>query len=61
MPSAPWARVHRAEEDAHTMTLAGQSASDWAPLVFPELAADSSPAIRAGVEITDPMVLTLTF
>ena len=33
LPSASWAdTVHRADDDAHTLTVASQSASDWAPL-----------------------------
>jgi hypothetical protein len=61
LPSASWATVHRAEDDAHTMTLAAQSASDWAPLQFLDEAESASAAVRAAVEAGKPLVLTLTF
>jgi len=61
LPSASWATVHRAEDDAHTMTLAAQGAGDWAPLEFLDQADPSPQAVRARVVITDPLVLTLTF
>jgi len=60
LPSASWATVHRAEDDAHTMTLAAQSASDWAPLQFRDEADTTCQAVRAAVEASEPVVLTLT-
>lgn len=59
LPSASWAdTVQRAEDDAHTLTVAGQSASDWAPLELPR---EDDTAVRMEVERAEPVVLTLTF
>jgi hypothetical protein len=61
LPSPSWADTTlRAEDDAHTLTVAGQSSSDWAPLqLLPE--AEGPLAVRAEVGVRDPVVLTLTF
>ena len=60
LPSNSWAdTVHRPEDDAHTMTVAGQSASDWAPLqLLPD--AQSALSARTQVEGGEPLVLTIT-
>ena len=60
LPSSPWAdTAPRAEDDAHTMTIAGHSASDWAPLqLLPE--ADDAQAVRTRVATPEPVILTLT-
>ena len=60
LPSASWAdTVHRADDDAHTLTVASQSASDWAPLDL--LAqADASAGVRVQIAATPVVVLTLT-
>lgn len=61
LPSASWTdTVLRAEDDAHTLTVAMQSASDWAPL---DLLGHVDPAtsVRTAVARTEPQQLTLTF
>ena len=60
LPSASWAdTVHRADDDAHTLTVASQSASDWAPLdLLPQAA--TALGVRVEVAATLPVVLTLT-
>ena len=60
LPSASWAdTVHRADDDAHTLTVASQSASDWAPLdLLPQ--ADAALGVHVEVAATPPLVLTLT-
>ena len=61
LPSASWAdAVHRAEDDAHTLTVAGLTSSDWAPLqLLPE--GQVALAVRTEVEAPPPVALTLTF
>ncbi|MBC5785123.1 hypothetical protein H8N03_19405 [Ramlibacter sp. USB13] len=61
LPSASWADTAlRAEDDAHTLTVAGHTSSDWAPLQFlPE--PDALLAVRTEVAAPAPVVLTLTF
>ena len=60
LPSNSWAdTVHRPDDDAHTLTVAAQSASDWAPLQLlpdPQLA----PSTRTEVRRAQPLVLTIT-
>jgi len=60
LPNASWAdTVLRPDDDAHTLTVAAQSASDWAPLqLLPE--PQSGPATRTQVEAVLPLVLTIT-
>ena len=60
LPSASWAdTAPRAEDDAHTLTVASQSASDWAPLdLLPH--ATTALGVRVAVAATLPLVLTLT-
>ena len=60
LPSASWTdTVLRPEDDAHTLTVALQSASDWAPLEL--LAqADRELAVRTEVVRAEPIQLTLT-
>ena len=60
LPSDSWAdTVHRADDDAHTLTVASQSASDWAPLdLLPQ--ADTSLGVRVEIAATPILVLTLT-
>ena len=59
LPSASWAdTVLRAEDDAHTLTVAGQSASDWAPL---ELLPEPDGAVHTAVTRAEAVALTLTF
>lgn len=61
MPTASWANAApRAEDDAHTLTVAGQSPSEWAPLEL-LAAADGSLAARTEVADFDPVVLTITY
>ena len=61
LPSASWAdMVHRSEDDAQTLTVSGQSASDWAPLdLLPRV--DGGTSARTEVAAGVPQVLTLTF
>jgi hypothetical protein len=61
LPSASWSdTAPRAEDDAHTLTVALQSASDWAPLeLLP--AVDAALAMRTEVARSEPLQLTLTF
>ena len=61
LPNASWANAApRAEEDAHTLTVAGHSPSEWAPLdLLP--AADRPRAMRTEVSGDDPLVLTITY
>ena len=60
LPSASWAdTVHRADDDAHTLTVASQSASDWAPLdLLPQ--ADTALGVRVEITATPALVLTFT-
>ena len=61
LPSASWAdAVPRPEDDAHTLTVAGQTSSDWAPLQLLPLA-DSAAGVRTEVGRPAPVVLTITF
>ena len=58
LPSASWAdTVHRAEDDAHTMTVAAQPALDWFSGAW---SADSGLTLRVEVPAIEPQVLTLT-
>ena len=60
LPSNSWAdTVHRPDDDAHTLTVAAQSASDWAPLqLLPD--AQTSLSTRTEVQRAQPLVLTIT-
>jgi hypothetical protein len=59
LPPATWAdATHRAEDDAHTLTVAAQPATEWA-LSLGEAAAD--PRQRVEVSAARPASLTLTF
>jgi len=60
LPSTSWAdTVHRADDDAHTLTVAAQTASNWAPLqLLPD--PPSAPASRTEVQRSQPKVLTIT-
>jgi hypothetical protein len=59
LPSASWAdTVHRAEDDAHTLTVASQPTTDWfAGAWMP----DTPVAVRTQVSAEEPAPLTLTF
>jgi hypothetical protein len=58
LPSASWAdTVPRAEEDAHTLTVAAQPAHDWFAGAW---SADCGLAQRAEVSTAEPVTLTLT-
>ncbi len=59
LPIPSWAdTVQRAEEDAHTLTIAVQSTSEWMPLAGSN-AVDESPW-QAGIGAEEAAVLTLT-
>jgi hypothetical protein len=54
-----WADVaQRADDDAHTLTVAASSTPEW---VQWQWAADAAPTQRAQVAPDAPVVLTLTF
>lgn len=60
LPSASWAdTAPRPEDDAHTLTVALQTPSDWAPL---ELLAQADPELALHTEVAriQPLQLTLT-
>lgn len=60
LPSASWTdTVLRPEDDAHTLTVALQSASDWAPLDL-LTQADRDLAVRTEVARVETVQLTLT-
>jgi len=60
LPSVSWdATVQRAEDDAHTLTVAGQQAEDWLPGSGAE--ADPTATVRAEVARSEPAPLTITF
>jgi hypothetical protein len=59
LPPASWAdTAHRAEDDAHTLTVAAQPAPDWVQWQWP---ADPALAVRTQVPVTEPQALTITF
>ena len=59
LPPASWAETaHRAEDDAHTLTVATQPAPDW---VRWQLPADPAESSRTSVPAGEPLILTLTF
>lgn len=60
LPSTSWAdTAHRADDDAHTLTVAAQTASNWAPLqLLPD--PPSAPSSRTEVQRAQPLVLTIT-
>ena len=58
LPAAPWAdTAPRAEDDAHTLTMAAQPALEWAPWQWP---AEPAPALRTHVPASQPVTLTIT-
>lgn len=59
LPSTSWAdTVQRAEDDAHTMTVAAQPALDW---FLDAWSANCGLTQRVEVPATEPQALTLTF
>jgi hypothetical protein len=59
LPPASWAdTAQRAEDDAHTLTVAAQTTADWVQWQWP---ADPVLSIRVEVPATEPEALTLTF
>ena len=50
--------AHRAEDDAHTLTVASHPAPDWVQWQWP---ADPALGVRVQVAAGKPQVLTLTF
>lgn len=59
LPLPSWAETaQRAEDDAHTLTLAPSSAPDW---VQWQWASDAAPAVRVQSTHGIPVTLTLTF
>ena len=58
LPPASWAdTVQRAEDDAHTLTVAAQQSPDWVKWQWP---ADPALCVRVQVAASEPQVLTLT-
>lgn len=59
LPPASWAdTTHRAEDDAHTLTVAVQAAPDWVQWQWP---ADPALCVRTQVPAGEPQALTITF
>lgn len=59
LPSASWAdTVQRAEEDAHTLTVATQPAPEWAGAHW---RAEPGAALHIEVSDAQPVVVTITF
>jgi hypothetical protein len=59
LPTASWAdTLHRADDDAHTMTVAAPTAMDWADALF---AMDPTQALRTEIERVEALPLTITF
>ena len=58
LPPASWAETaHRAEDDAHTMTVAVQPAPDWVRWQWP---AEPTATRRTAVAAIDPLTVTIT-
>jgi hypothetical protein len=56
LPPATWAdAAHRAEDDAHTMTLASQPTTEWALLL-----GEDFPALPLRVEVSPEELPTVT-
>lgn len=59
LPPPSWAdNAHRAEDDAHTLTVAAPTTADWVQWQWP---AEPRLAVRIEVPAAEPRVLTLTF
>lgn len=59
LPSASWAdTVQRAEEDAHTLTVAAQPATEW---LGGSWRAEPQQSLSTSVGDAEPVFLTLTF
>lgn len=59
LPPASWAdTAQRAEDDAHTLTVAAQPSTEWVKWQWP---ADPSLSVRVEVTAARPETLTLTF
>jgi hypothetical protein len=59
LPPASWADpAHRAEDDAHTLTVASHPAPDW---VHWQLAVEPASRTRTGIEDGEPVTVTITF
>lgn len=59
LPSASWAdTVQRAEEDAHTLTVAAQPATEW---LGGSWRAEPLQSLSTSVGDAEPVFLTLTF
>jgi len=59
LPPASWAdAAQRAEDDAHTLTVAAHTTADWVQWHWQ---ADPALCIRVEVPEAEPEVLTLTF
>ena len=58
LPSTSWADTQRAEEDAHTLTVAAQAATD---LLAGAWRADAGEPLRTQVDDAEPVIVTITF
>jgi hypothetical protein len=59
LPSASWAdTVQRAEEDAHTLTVATQPTTEW---LGGSWRAEPQQALRTEVSDVEPVLVTITF
>jgi hypothetical protein len=60
LPNASWDHAAlRADEDAHTLTLAPHRTTEWMPMA--PWNADPGEALRVQVALVQPATLTLTF
>jgi hypothetical protein len=59
LPPASWAdTAHRADDDAHTLTLVAQSPDEWHP---PHAVLDATLTLRTAVGDIPALTVTLTF
>lgn len=59
LPPPSWAdNVQRAEDDAHTLTMAAPAQAAWVRWALP---VDAAGSVRVEVPAGEPVVLTLTF
>lgn len=59
LPTASWAdTLPRADDDAHTMTVAAPTARDWADALF---TMDTLQTLRTEIARVEPVPVTITF
>lgn len=58
LPLPAWNEsTQRADDDAHTLTLAPAPATEWVPWHWPT---DPAPTLRAGIAAQPPVTVTVT-